>query len=1137
NLSLTDLLGAVYLWASYTSTSPLLWEDADSLPASQVTLTKYLFDLSIASNGTNFHLDEIVHVWGQLTYQHNGTELAGQPIRIYWTNLTGQTVFQWYTTNLTGWFDFYYNISISNDAPGSVSIYAEFVSGSQWWNDSSSSSLGFNLDRYSFDLTITTNFLWYYLDEVVQVSGQLTYQTNGTGLAFWPIRIYWDWNNGTLVFFDGPTTDGSGNYNFNYNLTPGVDNEATVTIWAEFAHSNPLWNYRDSTTTDIDLFKRTSILLMIPTPNVLYLNESITFTASLILQNTTPIVGAQVSIWWNFLNGTTIRITTQATNGSGIVEWLFSGMDDFPPGAFLVYADWAGDALINGDSSPAQGVTVQRWATDITGFSTGGATDYRPTETVPITGTLRYVSGPTPYGGVLVRILVEGFEVGTAPTQSDGSFSFNWYIPADTTTGAYDVTVSFISSVNWIADFTTAPITLNIDAFDLDSSTFIVIPVVPTVLYLDGQLNISGILQLDNGTFYSGAEVYLYWDHANDVTGPLLIRVTPLISAGDGRFQYVFTPDSATPLGLADVWAEVTPAEAYITQWTSPIRVIDIQQIPVNLVSDASDFLRYRGDSLTIFGNLTFANGSGMDGFDVILEWDGVPTDRTTVTDAIDGYFEFTLSIAWNQDLGMITYRVIFDRPTVAFEAAEYSAQIEIRDLVTVYLDTSSVTYVVRGNDLVLTGFIENANGNVPGVPLEAFIDGNPEITGASSSDGTFQLTLPIDIAYSGGSHTITVDLQSGFYYEGTSDSFTIDFRIATTLVVRFDQISDVMPGERFGAVISLFDDQGAAVPGAMLTFYLNGTEIQAVGSIDTTGTSTTQFEVASSIDQRGLYVLEASFAGFGDYEGNIAETADSIHVFTDVYFVNNSPQAVTVGQTLTLRGQLLDAPLAEGGMPIVRRSITVNLNGTGTANLVTDLDGQFSHVVGTVRDDFVSYSFYVTLNSLVSSIQSDSFQIALQTGGFPLQLGDYLLPFLALAGAIVVVLLYLYFVKGMFRGPIISPTVDIPSKLRNIKKLADAGKYSAAITLAYRTFEQMCGTKIGSERLHSETAREYIERVLKSLPLDAASVEEFVQAYEEARFSDHEINRERYELAIKIFTDLYPRIERTSATVPTAET
>jgi hypothetical protein len=138
----------------------------------------------------------------------------------------------------------------------------------------------------------------------------------------------------------------------------------------------------------------------------------------------------------------------------------------------------------------------------------------------------------------------------------------------------------------------------------------------------------------------------------------------------------------------------------------------------------------------------------------------------------------------------------------------------------------------------------------------------------------------------------------------------------------------------------------------------------------------------------------------------------------------------------------------------------------------------------------------------------------------------ESVLPFVALSGAIIVVLLYLYFVKGMFQGAVKARGVDIPSKLRNIKKLADAGKFSASITLAYRTFEQMCGMKIGSERVNSETARDYIERVAKVISLDTATVDMFVATYEEARFSNHEVARDRYEYAIRLFTDLYPRID-----------
>ncbi|TFG13002.1 DUF4129 domain-containing protein [Candidatus Thorarchaeota archaeon] len=141
------------------------------------------------------------------------------------------------------------------------------------------------------------------------------------------------------------------------------------------------------------------------------------------------------------------------------------------------------------------------------------------------------------------------------------------------------------------------------------------------------------------------------------------------------------------------------------------------------------------------------------------------------------------------------------------------------------------------------------------------------------------------------------------------------------------------------------------------------------------------------------------------------------------------------------------------------------------------------------------------------------------------MQLGT-IMPVAAVAGAVIVVLLYLYYVKGYFRNGDTITTVDMPQKLRRIKKMADSGKYDEAIILAYRTFEEMVGNKTRSNRASSETAREFIQRTLKILPLNAEKVETFIDIYHKARFSDHKLSRDSYESAIKIFTDIYPRIE-----------
>jgi hypothetical protein len=279
----------------------------------------------------------------------------------------------------------------------------------------------------------------------------------------------------------------------------------------------------------------------------------------------------------------------------------------------------------------------------------------------------------------------------------------------------------------------------------------------------------------------------------------------------------------------------------------------------------------------------------------------------------------------------------------------------------------------------------------------------------------------------------------------------------------------------------------------------------------------------ASWTGSSGFYTVRAEYYGGSFTFAHTSEAVNSIHLFTDVFFNLRSASRIDPGQTFVIQVELLDYE----GNAIESRDVILNLNGSQMIPLRTGSDGTISYSSQAYLDGTTLY-ITVTLTSLEApDIESGQFELTIKIqGGNILQGTDLIIAGILLIGAVIAVLAYLYIVKGMFRSPVISRGVDIPTKLRNIKKLADAGKYGASITLAYRTFEQMCGTKMGSERTHSETAREYLDRVLHSIPLDATTVEQFVQTYEEARFSHHEMTRERYEAALRVFTDLYPRID-----------
>jgi hypothetical protein len=336
------------------------------------------------------------------------------------------------------------------------------------------------------------------------------------------------------------------------------------------------------------------------------------------------------------------------------------------------------------------------------------------------------------------------------------------------------------------------------------------------------------------------------------------------------------------------------------------------------------------------------------------------------------------------------------------------------------------------------------------------------------------------------------------------------------------------MPGESFGVDITLSDDDGNYLDFEEVSVSLGSRLLGTVQLITAAG-QRFQFTIPLDWDDgEGTFNITVNYNPVPTTFLNPSTyiSTNSIHVFTDVIF-SATPQRVDPGQSFTIQCTVTDS----SGNPLARRTVELHYNGTDVYTLGTDNNGMITHPVSAQAEGTIIRFSLTFIGFGVGNIQSNTFEINIQTtGGNPLQGTDLLIAGILLVGAVIAVLAYLYIVRGMFRGtPGISRGIDIPTKLRNIKKLADAGKYGASITLAYRTFEQMCGSKMGSERAHNETAREYLDRVLETIPLDLGTVEQFVQTYEEARFSHHEMTRERYEEAVRIFTDLYPRIDSTA--------
>ncbi|MHA2425220.1 MAG: transglutaminase domain-containing protein, partial [Candidatus Thorarchaeota archaeon] len=153
NCSLTDAIGAIYIWGWYNSLDPL-WDDALSQNRS-VTLTKYLMDLTTFSNSTQYFIDQTAHIWGRLTYQHNSTPLGGEWIDIWFFD--GSITFLGSVmTNSSGYFNYYYNYSPIVDTTGFHTIWAEFNTVVQLWESTDSTpGVTYEVRKYLVDIDIS----------------------------------------------------------------------------------------------------------------------------------------------------------------------------------------------------------------------------------------------------------------------------------------------------------------------------------------------------------------------------------------------------------------------------------------------------------------------------------------------------------------------------------------------------------------------------------------------------------------------------------------------------------------------------------------------------------------------------------------------------------------------------------------------------------------------------------------------------------------------------------------------------------------------------------------------------------------------------------------------------------------------
>ena len=1103
----------VYIWANFTSPYIMVYDGESLHEDLLVEATGTL--ISIQDDFSFYYVNETILLYGNLQFS-NGTPIQLEKVYIHWVNASGTFVYEKFTDAL-GNYQMLYNCTPTKDDIGIFTVYVNWTSYSVEFDDAFSSlAPDIQLQRYDLEIAVTAP-VQLYVDELdFDVQGILTYLGGTPPLAGETVYIL-IWNGTDWNAIDNPITNSTGG-----TLSPFTfltNNEGTVNFAAYYPSSDLLHN-NAITYFDIIRVKYAVNLEVTLDFNPIKQNETLTIHVNLYFpHNGSAISNADVDIYWD--NGTLTFLGTITTDGTGQGDLFYSGMKfDTVRTGIHVYGDYAGTLLRGANESIHNILTLEQWLTTFVGVNVPLGV-YRLTETVVVTGTLEYSPSNDPYNGVTIELTLFGITQEVNVTDGNGDFSISWTIPGSTTPGLYVLRVEFNSPYPWIADASSAVPPISIIAPGYDWPSF---NVAPATVYLNNTLTIWGTLTWDNGTPYANSPVDFFWGDPFGVWETIQLNE---LTDGSGNFYFEYSVPGDTPLGDRQVWAYIDPV-GYAAAGMSPTPTITVAIITIDLTTSVDLALVYLNQDVTFSGTLQFTNTTPMVGYDVEIWWDGELLTTITITDPAQGAYNYVHTVPWAHTPGITTGYALFRPPNVSFGSLDILVSftdVTVMERVDIFLDPEPVDNTVsRGDTLLVTGEVLNDGGfAVESVVVEVLSDGNPTgLTGITNAGGLFTISLDVPLSALGGTYNISVQVVSTYHdlRNGPTPWF-IDVYVVSEIDVILNQGS-FMPGEGFSIDVQLHNDDGVALDGEFVDIYLGSTFLYNLQLTNADG-MTFVIVLPLSWTESGLFTVTAEFAGGPFLDPDSFVSNNTIHVFTDVNFQSLTPSRIDPGQTFSIEVTLVDP----NDNPILNRNIRLTID-SDNHPLSTGTDGIISYQMGSYPDGTSIIFTLTVLSSEVTPVSSGEFTINIETtGGNPLQGTDLLIAGILLIGAVVAVLAYLYIVRGMFRSTAgISRGFDVPTKLRNIKKLADAGKYGASITLAYRTFEQMCGTKMGSERRHNETAREYLDRVLQAIPLDLATVEQFVQTYEEARFSHHEMTRERYEEAVRIFTDLYPRID-----------
>ncbi|MGQ4915042.1 MAG: transglutaminase domain-containing protein [Candidatus Asgardarchaeia archaeon] len=371
--------------------------------------------VNIYTNSTTFHRGNIAHIYG-IIKDNLDNALSGKTIKLYWGSVNIANV----TSNSTGWFSYDYTINTTHPFT-SVTVKGVF-DGDVDYQESSGATTVYVKGRINISISTPTSAV---RESNMQVTGTVT-DEDGNAVQGRYIQIWYNTSTGTYSSVT-VITSSTGSYIANIPI-PADCQIGNMLVHSEFNGDQTY--YANESDTKSVLIRSPTSMSVTAVPSITITGGNITIIATLTDNLGNPIVGAEVTFYWN--RTTNLGVNTTNNEGKAYMHHQvdpnlsFSGTET----PFYVNATYNETTYYLRSTDEYEGKVVK--AVTISFDTESGDYYYRRGETFTVIGEVVDEDGD-PVISETVKVFLHlgdtASEYGTYVTNSEGKFTFTYTVP------------------------------------------------------------------------------------------------------------------------------------------------------------------------------------------------------------------------------------------------------------------------------------------------------------------------------------------------------------------------------------------------------------------------------------------------------------------------------------------------------------------------------------------------------------------------------------------------------------------------------------------------------------------------------------------------------------------------------------